>query len=158
MNEKNKEFTCCFTGHRNIEISDQDTIDKRILQQVEELSDQGVNHFVCGGAYGFDMRAGFVVLMAQKRHPAIRLTLVLPCKDQDSRWTSATRTAYRELLDEANDIEYISDVYHPECMKDRNQRMVEMSSVCIAYLRRQASGAGQTVRMAQARGLRVILL
>lgn len=56
-------------------------------------------------------------------------------------------------------MEYVSEHKTMTCMKERNARLVELASeCCIAYwnANNKRSGTGQTVRMAQKKGLEVI--
>lgn len=153
-----RSLVCCFTGHRTIYLQDRPVIRERLKDAILKAAENGARDFVCGGAAGFDMMAGFTVLDMKKQHPSFRLLLVLPCKDQDAKWTPVRRAEYRRLLEAADSITCLSDIYTKTCMAERNQRMVNMSSQCIAYLRRGGTGTSQTVRMAREHGLKIFEL
>lgn len=54
-----------------------------------------------------------------------------------------------------------SERYYDGCMKGRNARLVELATVCcICYwnVNDKRSGTGQTVRMAQKKGIEIINL
>jgi len=53
--EKNQ--TCCFTGHRRLAAAHLPETQKRLAQEVDALTAQGVTNFMAGGALGFDQIA-----------------------------------------------------------------------------------------------------
>ena len=63
-----------------------------------------------------------------------------------------------KALAAADEREVLEDGYSYGVFRRRNQRLVDLSGVCLAYMVRSASGTGQTVGMARAAGLRVFNL
>jgi len=153
-----KERTCCFTGHRILPRAELPIIKQRLEFTMSKLIDQGVVYYGCGGAIGFDTLAGLTVLDFKKKHAEIKLIMVLPCRNQDAYWLEQHRAVYQKLLRSADKIVCVSEQYHDGCMKKRNLHLVEHSDFCIAYLTRENSGTGQTVRLAKERGLTVFNL
>lgn len=151
-----RKITCCFTGHRVIPGMDKERVRANLARAVGDLYKEGYRHFVAGGALGFDTVAAETVLAFRRHYPDITLTLMLPCADQDTKWSSEQKAVYEKQKKEADEVICLSQHYYDGCMQKRNQAMVDASSVCIAYLTKLRSGAGQTVRMAHAAGLRVI--
>jgi len=123
---------------------------------IERLIGQDVVYFGCGGALGFDTLAGFAVLDFKEKHEAVKLVMVLPCHNQDEKWAQKDKAAYQKLIDAADKVVYVSERYFDGCMKKRNVHLVEHSDCCVAYLKREDSGTGQTVRLARERGLVVV--
>ena len=80
--------SCCFTGHRTIPAKDFDLVRRGLEDEIDRLAEEGVEQFYAGGALGFDTLASLTVLMLKRRHQGIRLTLVLPCRDQAEKWES----------------------------------------------------------------------
>lgn len=157
--EPNKELTACFTGHRKIAPQDLATVKQRLQEQIENLIEKGVKTFLCGGAIGFDMLAGQTILGLKEKYPAIKLVLVLPCRNQDEEWGDADKTSYRKLLSAAAASFYVAEEYSKSCMKNRNQRLVDDGDYCIAYMTNSGrSGTAQTVRMAQKKPIPVFNL
>ena len=152
------ERTACFTGHRSIPNADLPWLTQRLDEVVAELAAQGIVYFGNGAARGFDTLAARAVLRQRERHPEIKLILTLPCRDQDARWPEADRREYRRLLDAADKVICLAEQYYDGCMLARNRYLVENSGACIAYLTHERSGTGQTVRLARARGLKIINL
>ncbi|MBD5117501.1 MAG: DUF1273 domain-containing protein [Ruminococcaceae bacterium] len=148
----------CFTGHRSIKETAE--LKKRLYDTLEALIVQGAVNFYAGGAYGWDMLCELTVITLQKVYPHIKLHLVLPCSEQEqtAKWQEKQREQYYNVLNAADSVEYIAEHYFKGCMKERNARMVELADCCICYYKEtdRASGTGQTVRMAQRKGIRVI--
>ena len=151
--------TCCFTGHRILSKFKMPALKKRLESTVENLIHQGVYSFSCGGAIGFDMLAGYTVLKFKKKYPTVKLIMILPHRSQTEKWNDKKdREAYVQLLAAADEIIYVSENYYDGCMKQRNIRLLDDSLYCIAYLKNKRSGTGQTVRMANERGITVFNL
>ncbi len=151
----NPAVTCCFTGHRVIPKGDLFTVCERTQAAIRKLYADGYRHFVAGGALGFDTLAAKTVLALKPHLEGITLTLILPCADQSDAWGEKDRAEYERIKSLADEVVCLAPAYFDGCMQKRNQAMVDASSACIAYLTRSRSGAGQTVRMAEKRGLRV---
>ena len=59
----------------------------------------------------------------------------------------------------ADTVEICSEHYFDGCMKLRNQRLVDLTDVCVCYYSgKQRSGTGQTVRMAERQGKVIVNL
>ncbi len=153
-----KEKTVCFTGHREIAPADCLLLKVRLRETVEGLIQEGYERFVTGGALGFDTLAAETVLALQKLHPHIRLTLILPCRDQADRWSEPARRTYAAIKQRADEVIYTADQYSRGCMQVRNRRLVAESAVCVAYLNKPAGGTAYTVRVAEQQGLSIIHL
>ncbi len=139
---------CSFTGHRQIKTSHRPAIYDLIRRAVEYAYSRGCREFYSGGAIGFDTLAAREVIRFRIDHPDVRLVLVLPCLDQDSRWDEAEQSSYGYLIGVADEVRYVSDFYTDDCMKRRNRILAEEADILVAYLGRARSGAAQTVRMA----------
>ncbi|MCL2698188.1 MAG: DUF1273 domain-containing protein [Oscillospiraceae bacterium] len=159
-----KEFTACFTGHR--EIEDLFKAREGIRKASADLVKRGVTHFLVGGATGFDINAGELIFMLREDTwrilNMIRLTVVLPCsfKVFTQKWSEEERKRLRSLMRFTNKNIIMQKAYSPDCYKMRNQYLVDNSRYCICYYdeSRFRSGTGQTVRMAEKQGLEIINL
>jgi len=112
-----KEKTTCFTGHRNIPVSEYPQIQKRLADEILNLIHQGVDCFYAGGARGFDTMAALAVLNLKKEFPHIRLILALPCKNQTKGWCEENKKTYSLILENADEAVYTSENYHRVCMQ-----------------------------------------
>lgn len=149
---------CCFTGHRDIPLLQRLTLKKKLKETIRQLIRDGVTEFRCGGALGFDTMAAQVVCAEKRKNPAIRLILMLPCRDQTKYWNQADIQIYESVFNQADEIVYTSEHYSRGCMHIRNRRLVEGSDVCVAFCERETGGAAFTVRYAQTQGLAVLHL
>lgn len=150
----------CFTGHRKITIT-QD-LKRRLYIELEQLVKNGVTEFYVGGAIGFDTIAEQTVTELKKSYPQVRLNLVLPCptEQQTKKWSEEDKTEYFRLLSLADSVEICCEHYTADCMKIRNQRLVDLADICVCYFdpSNERSGTGQTVRMVQRKGIPIINL
>ena len=89
--------TCCFTGHRNIPVELRSPISEILKTTIISCIEQGYLYFGAGGALGFDTLAAQTVLDLKCLYPSIKLILVLPCRDQASRWTTDDKTVYKRI-------------------------------------------------------------
>ena len=133
---------CAFTGHRAIAHRHMPYIEELLLRGVRYAYERGCRDFFSGGALGFDTLAARAVLLLREERPDVRLRLVLPCRDQDERWSASARYEYQRILRLADSVEYISESYTKYCMLARNRRLVELSDMMIAYY--DGSGRGGT--------------
>lgn len=104
-----------------------------------------------------------MVLYLRKRKALdIKLHLVLPCsnEEQTKNWSYNDKQEFYAIMMAADSIEYIGSEYTKDCMKQRNARLTELADCCVAYYDQSngRSGTGQTVRMAEAKGIEVINL
>lgn len=152
-----RERSCCFTGHRVIPAEEKEEVAKRLSRMIERLIvERGVEVFWAGGALGFDMLAAESVLSLKRKHPHIRLHLILPCPEQADRWNASSIAKYRRILQSADYVEYASPTYVVGCMHERNRRLVYQSKYCLCYLTKNAGGTAYTVSRAEKEGLALI--
>jgi len=153
-----KNFTCCFTGHRKLAPEAAVALRGKIKKAVLKLIEQGYTTFVTGGALGFDTIAAEVILEIREKKPFIKLIVVAPFANQALQWSEPQQMTYQRICDAADDYICLAAGEYKDAMKKRNLYMVEMSSACIAYCTRPRSGASQTIGFARQNGLEVIEL
>ena len=160
MEKTDRGSTCFFTGHRSIPDEVMTPLLAEVDGTIESLYGEGFRNFVCGGAVGFDTIAACRVAVAAKKHPDIRFILVLPCRDQTSRWRrTVDLSLYQRIKGFADDVIYARDMYAEGCMHERNRMMADMSSTCVAYYNgARLGGTAYTVRYAEGEGLRIVNL
>ena len=154
--ENIKNQTCCLTGHRKLPQDKIEQILIRLNQEVDNLISQGVTDFISGGAIGFDQIAASLIVAKKETGNNVRLLFALPCRSQDALWSTEQKRLYRGLLDEADEIIYVSEEYTNDCMKKRNQYMVGRSAYCICVLIFETGGTAQTVKYAGKKNIKVI--
>lgn len=154
--------SACFTGHRNIK-EDIAELEERLYCELEKaIVNESILNFYNGGSVGYDLLAAKVVLMLKQRYPQIKLHMVLPCcpEEQSEKWTDMQKSEYFGILRSADSIEQTSEHYFEGCMKVRNARLVELADCCFCYYdpARYRSGTGQTVWMAERKGMEILNL
>lgn len=155
--EMANEKICCFTGHRSL-WDDPGEIRSVLSVLLDNMIIGGYTVFRAGGALGFDMVAAEAVLAKKEEGRNIRLELMLPCPEQAEKWNAESKARYRRILLLADSKSYIADSYTPSCMHDRNRKLVEGSSLCIAYKKHEKGGTAYTCRYAEKQGVTVINL
>lgn len=150
---------CCFTGHRRIAFSHLQVLKEKLKKEILTLIDSGITEFIAGGALGFDTLVATVVLGIKKEYPDVKLSLYLPCPEQDKKWSDKDKAMYRDILKSADNVKYLFDRYVDGCMLERNRAMVNDAVICIAYHDGRArSGTAMTVNYAKKCGVPVINL
>lgn len=159
--------TCAFTGHRpksfpwGYNERDPECIQLKavLAEQIATLVEQGVTDWLSGMALGVDLWCAQIVLDLKKKNSAMKLHCILPCEDQERKWTAETQTLYRSILGQADEVFYVSRGYHSDCMLERNRYMVDRASILLAvYNGAYRSGTGATVRYAQKSNRKVIII
>ena len=149
---------CCFTGHRSITENEILTLPDTLKKTIEALYLRGVREFRSGGAIGFDTIAALNVIDFRTSHPDVRLALILPCRDQDSRWCEFDREIYHYILEACDSVLYIENSYTVDCMHRRNRSLVNGSDFCVAYVNRDDGGSAYTLKLARKAGVEIINL
>lgn len=153
-----KSNTCCFTGHRTVPAAQLSRVVERLVAHIRQLYAEGYRRFITGGAVGFDTLAARALLVLKREYPDLHFTMMIPCANQDEKWTAAQKAEYARHKAAADELITLAEHYFDGCMQARNAAMVNESSAIIAYLTRPRSGTGQTVRLAERNGARVFNL
>ena len=148
-------MTCCFTGHRVISSSDVVTLKEKLSLTIDKLIDEGVTHFVSGGALGFDTLVA-EALIEKKKTKDIFIEIAVPCKGQEARWNGSQKEKYKRILENADKVTVLADRYITGCMQTRNMYMVDKSEVLVAYYRGRTGGTQKTFLYAEQSGKRII--
>ena len=129
-------------------------------REIGVLIEKGCDTFVCGGAVGFDTLAACRVIAAKKKHPHLRLVLVLPCRNQTEKWKRPDDIRlYQQIKGFSSQIIYAEETYTAGCMHKRNRMMADMSTYCIAYYNNvPRGGTAYTVKYAIEHGKTLVNL
>ena len=153
--------TCCLTGHRELPPLGSDAYDallNALEAAVNDAVGMGCTRFLIGGAKGFDLLAGEWILALKKVDPSVALAVYIPHSGQARNFSPADARRYRTVVANADEALCLSEHYYPGCMQARNARMIQDADLCIAYVRKRDSGAGQTMKLAEAKGIPVFRL
>ncbi len=146
---------CAFSGHRSLPREEIPRLRELLCREIGAQADAGRFGFLCGGAMGFDTLAAEAVLSTRARRPEITLTLALPCPGQHLRWPAAAQRRFTEILEQADEVVYVSPEYHRFCMLQRNRFLVDHSGLLICYLTQERGGTAYTVSYALKQGVPV---
>lgn len=160
-------YSCCFTGHRPQSFSfgyDEEhpaciKIKQALSEQIYHLANNGVSCFLSGMAQGVDIWAAESVVLLKTTRPNIQLACILPCETQASRWHNSIRDRYYNLLAEADLTHTVSRHFTKDCMRLRNQYMVDHSNFVLSvYNGNPRTGTAQTLRYAQKKGRAISII
>lgn len=130
-----------------------------LSEQIKILADRGVTDWFSGMALGVDLWAAEIVLNLREKNSALKLHCILPCKNQEIKWSVSSQKQYRSILEQADEAFYVSQGYTADCMLKRNRYMVDHASILLAvYNGSQCGGTGATVRYAQKLGREILLI
>ena len=108
---------------------------------------------------GWDAFCSKTVLDFKKKGLDVRLHIILPCcfEEYTQKWSEEEKQELSSIMRQADTVEYISEHYTKDCIKLRNQKLVDSAGWlwCFYNENRTRSGTGQTVRMAEKSGLRI---
>lgn len=161
-----REYCCCFSGHRPVGLpwrANEDdprcvSVKLEISARLEAIYSLGYRHFMCGMALGSDMYFAEAVIELKAQKSDIFLEAVIPCGDQTSRWSTAQRTRYNDLIDRCDKVTVLQYEYTPDCMLKRNKYMVDRSSLVLSCFSGMPGGTMNTLLYAQRNGIKTVII
>lgn len=152
-----------FTGYRpekfpfSINEKDADYIAfyNELYKTIESLATEN-SVFLCGGAMGFDIIAGEIVLKIKEKNPTIKLFMVLPFKKQESNFTPNWKARYDYLLKKCYNAIYVENDYKTGCYFKRNRYLVDNASTVVTYYNGKPGGTKYTVNYAEKKKRKII--
>jgi len=158
---ENRIRRVCFTGHRElptVRSAAYSALVRSTDAAIRRAIDRGGRIFYCGGAEGFDLLCGKLVLQEAARFRGIELVLLLPYTGFGEKFSEANRQELERQKKAAQEVVYLSNHYFSGCMAIRNQQLVTEADLCIAYLKTCPSGTAQTVGFARQKGIEVVFI
>ncbi len=129
----------------------------RLRSEIENAIARGYKTFLCGMALGFDMICAEMLLKLKRRYKQIQIIGALPCRNQDVLWREDSRKRYQKILSKLDGTRCIYEKYTgARCMIERNEYMINRSSLLIALFDGQTGGTKRTVEYAKKQGLEII--
>ena len=152
-----------FTGYRpqklpfNLNPNDADYLEfyNNLYNAILEVATDNSN-FYCGGAIGFDIIAGEIVLKIKEKNPTINLIMVVPFFEQSNDYTPSWRERYKKLISAAKEVVYVEQQYVNGCYFKRNRYLVDNSDILITYYNGQSGGTKYTVNYAEKKKRKII--
>lgn len=158
-------YRVSFTGYRPQKLpffSEDDPLcielKDRLTGQIKKLIESGASEFFSGMALGVDIWCAEIVLSLKSEYPDIKLTAVIPCRRQESKWNSADQLRYHDVLSKCDKVICISETYTSDCMMKRNRALVELCDLLIAVFDGKPGGTKHTVDYAAKCGKKTIVI
>ena len=147
------ENAALFIGHSECYGISAEQVEPIII----DLINQGVYIFYSGGQGGFDRLCAGCVYRLKKKYPHIKLICALPCKDQSNIWKKEQQDRYTKILKKADSVRCLYNSYNENknCMLERNDYMLNNSSMVIALFNGRIGGTQSTLLKAERQGLKV---
>lgn len=140
----------CFTGHRPEKLTRSEHAIKADLEnKITEAIDDGLNVFITGMARGVDIWAAEIVLDMRKLNKDIELICASPYEGFESSWKAEWQGRYKQIIESANRVYYISPSYSRSCFQARNKWMVDHSTLLIAVYSGEKGGTQNTIDYAR---------
>lgn len=152
-----KAVSAAFTGHRYYDFSNKEAIRERLTTAILASYENGIRNFISGFATGFDLMAAQVVHSMRPLYPEMLLTAAIPFPGQADRYKPCDQSIYAQLMADADEVIVLSDHYYRRCFLNRDEFMVDNSSLIIAYYDgREKGGTYFTVRKAKSSGIPIV--
>lgn len=161
------EQCCAFTGHRPRKFpwsyNEYDArcvaLKETLAKEIAKLVDAGYTDFLSGMAEGADTWAALAVLALKKENPTLKLRCILPCEGQEDGWSALAQERYFSILEQADEVVYVSREYSEGCMLKRNRYLVDHATCLLAvYNGERRGGTAMTVRYARKLGREIITI
>ncbi len=156
-------YTACATGYRPQNcpwgFNEKDLrclkMKKRVTEKVEIAINNGYKIFITGMALGFDTIFAEIILELKKKYPYIKLVAALPCKNQYKFWNLEQVKRYKKILSSCDLVRCLYDNYNNKCMLDRNNYMLNNSSLVFALYDGKPGGTKYTVKKAVQKNIKI---
>lgn len=162
--EINKAKALSFTGHRTEKLpktaEKQEVLKSALREEIDKAIAEGIDTFLMGACYGFDLMAANVILLRQRiiyptDPPHINLIAAVPFEGQPNRWNEADRNLYFNTLEKCDEVITLNTRYKNGVYHERNRWLVDNSSRMICYYDGSNGGTAYTVKYAEKAGLPV---
>lgn len=157
----------CITGHRpkslyGYDLSDPNWIKLKLKLKsflMETVLEHDTVEAISGMALGVDTIFAQAVLELQEEGVPISLIAMVPCLNQERMWRAADKKRYKEILDRADKVIYVSnEEYRRELMMQRNHAMVDSADQVLAVWRGISGGTAEAIAYARKRGKPVVII
>ena len=154
---KQKNHTCCFTGHRPQKLHLPENEVRSLLKKaIQQAISDGFTIFISGVALGVDLWAAEIVLDEKTKNQDIQLWCASPYKGFELRWRESEQNSYNKIMETADYVKYVCKRYVPSCFQTRNIYMVDRSCRVIAAFNGEKGGTKNTIDYALKKDVEVI--
>ena len=151
-----KEYCCCFTGHRPEKIGEpEEVIIAALRREIMSAVADGFTTFITGMARGVDIWAGEIVFELKAAGMPLRLIAAVPFDGVERSWEPEWKARFAAVLAGADEVEIICHGYNRGCFQIRNRWMVDRAGRVIAVYNGTAGGTRNTMLYAENNGVEV---
>jgi uncharacterized phage-like protein YoqJ len=113
----------------------------RMLSFVEE----GTEWFVTSGSSGVELWASEVAILLKKQYPHVKLSILTPFLEQESRWPDHAKEQYYEVLNQADHVASITNRPYesPTQLRLKNEFIVQKSDGLLVLYDEESQGSPQ---------------
>lgn len=158
--------TVCFSGHRPEKLPDGGSDNSQVIRTIKSILykeildsiDNGCTTFVTGLARGVDLWAGEMIMELKAQGMPLKLVAAAPYRTHGNSFKGRDRFVLGNIFLKADEIVYVCENYSRDCMRQRNEYMVDRSDKLIAVVSDYRSGTGQTIRYAERKRLEIKII
>mgnify|MGYP001850939656 CR=1 FL=1 len=89
---------------------------------------------ISGMALGTDTAFALAIIELKEEGYDIKLHCAIPCLNHSSKWPESSQKLYNLILEKADTVHIVSEEpYKPYLMQKRNEYMVDIADLCIAF-------------------------
>ena len=99
-----------------------------------------------------------MVMELKARGMPLKLIAAAPYREHGKSFRGRDKFTLGNIFLQADEIVYVSEIYSRDCMRLRNEYMVNRSDKLIAVVSDYRSGTGQTIRYAEKRRIEVRII
>ena len=150
MNKEEIANVCTFTGRRPEKLkADQDKVKEWLKEQIQKSVEEGYTDFITGMARGVELWAAEEVLRLKKEGAKLRHIAAVPFKNVDRDWDKDWKERFKYVLENSDEVHYVSAVARRKAFIDRNIWMVDRAAKLIAVFTGALGGTKQTLDYAK---------
>lgn len=159
MSNIDVHHTCSFTGHRPERLDLPETqVIQWLAEQIRQAVEDGYTDFISGMQRGVDIWAAEEVLKLREEGAEVRLLAACAFEGMESRWNCEWRARYERILEEADEVTFVSRIPSRRAFFQRNHWMVDRSTRLIGIYTGTPGGTKETIQYAKKHGLQVVLI
>ncbi len=152
------KYACSFTGHRPERMKESETkVKKWLKEEICKAVEDGYTDFISGMQRGVDIWAAEIVLELKNEGKDVRLFAASAFKGMELEWDVKWQERYEMILQEAEEVFFISNMPGRAAFLKRNEWMVDHSTRLIGVYTGAPGGTKKTIEYAEKEGLEIEL-
>jgi uncharacterized phage-like protein YoqJ len=118
-------------------------IKKALEQRIRSLLDDGLEWVVISGQPGVEMWAAEVVFELKNHYQDLKLAVLTPFLDQESRWKESLQENYHDMLANADFVDSVSrkPYENPQQLRTKNHFLVQKSDAILLLFDEEKDGS-----------------